>query len=120
MSIEEGVFASPEPATVPAASARAARQRSRREREWLVGGFSEKLIRPLLHPAPLRWRAYRRGTLYAKLNCKTIRSPLYSEGSGGNGFDMLMPATAARSRESVPDCAVYTTLETLPLFTIAN
>ena len=50
--------------------------------------------------------------LYRKFNCNRITAPRNSEGSGGNGLEALIPATAARSRASAPEGAAITSLGT--------
>ena len=60
------------------------------------------------------------GMLYAKFICSTMRSPLNSAGSGGNGTEALMPATAARSRASAPEASAMTSLGTPPSRLIEN
>jgi len=58
--------------------------------------------------------------LYRKFNCSRITFPLNSAGNGGNGFEALMPATAARSRASAPEGTAITSLGTVPSLLIAN
>ena len=59
-------------------------------------------------------------TLYLNANCKRISRPLNSCGNGGNGTDALIPATAARSNDSLPDGIAITSFGTCPLWLITN
>ena len=58
--------------------------------------------------------------LYKKFNCKRMTLPRNSAGNGGNGFEALMPATAARSRASAPEGTAITSFGTVPSLLIAN
>ena len=60
------------------------------------------------------------GTLYLNENCNRMSLPLNSAGSGGNGTDALMPATAARSSASEPDGVAITSFGTCPTRSILN
>src|ERR1700676_1460079 len=59
-------------------------------------------------------------TLYLKANCNRISCPLNSGGSGGNGTEALIPATAARSNASLPEGVSITSFGTWPVRSTMN
>ena len=77
-----------------------------------IGDFRTEILYPCFLSVYCR--------LYIKFNCRRMTLPLNSAGSGGKGFEALIPATAARSRASAPEGVAITSLGTAPSLLIAN
>ena len=89
-----------------------------------LSGGSETVPAPALPGAgqprgkPLPRYGFR--ILYRNVNCSRMSCPRYSLGNGGNGFEALIPATAARSSGEVPELLAITSFGTLPLRATEN